>query len=53
MTKRESNILKCVAIMLMLAHHLFMYAAEPGFPELIYGHAQFAQLSKGGQPPRR
>ena len=24
MTKRESNILKCVAILLMLAHHLFM-----------------------------
>ena len=54
MTKRESNILKCVAIMLMLAHHLFMYAAEPGFPELIYGPAfstpgrlaAFGQLSK-------
>ena len=26
MTKRESNIFKCLAIMLMLAHHLFMYA---------------------------
>ncbi len=37
MTKRESNILKCVAIMLMLFHHLFMYANWPGFPELAYG----------------
>lgn len=37
MTKRESNIIKCVAIMLMLFHHLFMYAAEPDFPPLVYG----------------
>lgn len=37
MTKRESNILKCVAIMLMLFHHLFMYAAEPDYPALVYG----------------
>ena len=37
MTKRESNILKCVAIMLMLFHHLFMYAAEPYYPALVYG----------------
>ncbi|MGN0982482.1 MAG: acyltransferase family protein [Candidatus Limivicinus sp.] len=54
MTKRESNILKCVAILLMLAHHLFMYADQPGFPELVYGPllntperlAAFGQLSK-------
>lgn len=54
MTKRESNILKCVAIMLMLAHHLFMYADQPGYPELVYGPllsnpwrlASFGQLSK-------
>lgn len=37
MAKRESNILKCVAIMLMLAHHLFMWADQPNFPALIYG----------------
>ena len=37
MTKRESNILKCLAIMLMLFHHLFMYAAEPDYPALVYG----------------
>ena len=54
MTKRESNILKCAAIMLMLAHHLFMYADQPDFPQLIYGPllsnpwrlASFGQLSK-------
>lgn len=37
MTKRESNILKCLAIMLMLFHHLFMYADQPDFPQLVYG----------------
>lgn len=37
MTKRESNILKCVAIMLMLFHHLFMYADQADYPALIYG----------------
>ncbi len=37
MTKRESNILKCVAIMLMLCHHLFMYANWPDFYILSYG----------------
>lgn len=37
MTKRESNILKCVAILLMLAHHLFMYADQEWFPQLTYG----------------
>ena len=54
MTKRESNILKCVAIMLMLFHHLFMYAAEPDYPMLVYGPllsnpwrlASLGQLSK-------
>lgn len=54
MTKRESNILKCVAIMLMLFHHLFMYAAEPDYPALVYGPllsnpwrlASLGQLSK-------
>ena len=54
MTKRESNILKCLAIMLMLAHHLFMYADQSGFPELVYGPllntperlAAFGQLCK-------
>ena len=54
MTKRESNILKCVAILLMLAHHLFMYADQPDFPPLVYGSllntparlAAFGQLSK-------
>lgn len=37
MTKKESNILKGLAIMLMLAHHLFMNANQSGYPELIYG----------------
>ena len=37
MTKRESNILKCLAIMLMLCHHLFMYANWPEFYTLAYG----------------
>ena len=37
MTKIESNILKCLAIMLMLFHHLFMYADQPDFPQLVYG----------------
>ncbi len=37
MTKRESNILKCVAIMLMLFHHLFMYADQADYPALVYG----------------
>lgn len=54
MTKRESNILKCLAISLMLAHHLFMYADQPDFPALVYGPllntperlAAFGQLSK-------
>ena len=54
MTKRDSNILKCVAILLMLAHHLFMYADQPDFPALVYGPllntperlAAFGQLSK-------
>lgn len=54
MTKRESNILKCLAILLMLAHHLFMYADQPDFPVLVYGPllntpgrlAAFGQLSK-------
>ena len=54
MTKRESNILKCLAILLMLAHHLFMYADQPDFPQLVYGPllntperlAAFGQLSK-------
>lgn len=54
MTKRESNILKCLAILLMLAHHLFMYADQPDFPELVYGPllntpgrlAAFGQLCK-------
>lgn len=54
MTKQESNILKCLAIMLMLAHHLFMYADQSGFPELVYGPllntperlAAFGQLCK-------
>ena len=54
MTKRETNILKCVAILLMLAHHLFMYADQPDFPVLVYGPllntperlAAFGQLSK-------
>ena len=31
MTKRESNILKCLAILLMLAHHRVMYADQPTF----------------------
>ena len=54
MTKRESNIFKCLAIMLMLAHHLFMYADQPDFPALVYGPifstperlAAFGQLCK-------
>lgn len=54
MTKRESSVLKCVAILLMLAHHLFMYADQPDFPALAYGPllntpgrlAAFGQLSK-------
>lgn len=54
MTKRESNILKCLAILLMLAHHLFMYADQPDYPALAYGPllntperlAAFGQLSK-------
>ena len=54
MTKKESNILKCLAILLMLAHHLFMYADQPDFPALVYGPllntparlAAFGQLSK-------
>ncbi len=54
MTKRESNILKCVAIMLMLFHHLFMYADQADYPALVYGPllsnpwrlASLGQLSK-------
>lgn len=54
MTKRESNVLKCVAILLMLAHHLFLYADQADFPALTYGPllntpgrlAAFGQLSK-------
>lgn len=54
MTKRESNILKCLAIMLMLCHHLFMYADQADFPALVYGPllsnpwrlASLGQLSK-------
>ena len=37
MTKRDSNILKCLAIILMLCHHLFMYVNWPGFYTLAYG----------------
>lgn len=37
MTKRESNIFKCLAILLMLSHHLFMYADQAWFPQLTYG----------------
>ena len=53
MTKKESNVLKGIAIMLMLWHHLFMYADTPGFPPLAYGPlldsqrlAALGQLSK-------
>lgn len=54
MTKKESNILKCLAILLMLAHHLFMYADQPDFPALACGPllntperlAAFGQLCK-------
>lgn len=54
MTKRETNICKCVAIMMMFAHHLFMYADQADYPALVYGPlfstpgrlAAFGQLCK-------
>lgn len=54
MTKRETNICKCVAILMMFAHHLFMYADQADYPALVYGPllstpgrlAAFGQLCK-------
>lgn len=54
MTKRETNILKCVAILMMFAHHLFLYADQTDYPAIAYGLllstpgrlAAFGQLCK-------